>query len=84
MPHISLPENLPGIIGLMTAYPETAKPLNALAEALLVQDSPTLSKTDREGYVDGLATVCPPRGFAGYADMGQRLTETGYVRALES
>lgn len=182
MPHISLPENLPGIIGPMTAYPATAKPLNALAEALLVQDSLTLSKTDREviasyvsylnncifcsethgaaanawarnpklaktvwenpqtslisnklqallkiasavqkdartvnesmvqearklgatdqdihdtvliaaafcmfnRYVDGLATACPPRGFEGYADMGQRLTETGYIRALES
>ena len=35
MPHISLPEGLPGIIGPMTAYPDTAKPLNELAEVLL-------------------------------------------------
>ena len=35
MPHISLPEGTPGIIGPMMAYPETEKHLNGLAEALL-------------------------------------------------
>ncbi len=35
MPHIQLPEGIPGILGPMTFSPETAEPLNALAEVLL-------------------------------------------------
>ena len=35
MPHITLPEGLPGITGPMQAYPETGRHLRALAEALL-------------------------------------------------
>jgi uncharacterized peroxidase-related enzyme len=35
MPHISLPEGLQGIRGPMAFRPETAKPLNELAELLL-------------------------------------------------
>ncbi len=35
MPHIALPEGLPGIRGALAFRPETAKPLNELAEALL-------------------------------------------------
>jgi uncharacterized peroxidase-related enzyme len=35
MPHIQLPEGLPGIRGAMTFRPETAKPLNDLVEILL-------------------------------------------------
>jgi uncharacterized peroxidase-related enzyme len=35
MPHIRLPEGLQGIRGPMAFRPETAKPLNELAEALL-------------------------------------------------
>jgi uncharacterized peroxidase-related enzyme len=35
MPHIQLPEGLQGIRGPMAFRPETAKPLNELAEALL-------------------------------------------------
>ena len=35
MAHISLGNDLPGIIGLMTFRPETAQPLNQLAEVLL-------------------------------------------------
>lgn len=57
MAHINLPEGLPGIIGPMTAYPHTAKHLNALAEALLVEDTPTFTKAERElvaGYVSNL------------------------------
>jgi uncharacterized peroxidase-related enzyme len=49
MAHISLKnEQLPGIIGLMNFRPETAKPLNALAEQLLRSDDSTLSKGERE------------------------------------
>ncbi len=35
MPHIALPEGLPGIRGAMAFRPETAMPLNELAEILL-------------------------------------------------
>lgn len=48
MAHIQLPKDIPGIVGPMMAYPKTAKPLNALAEQLLVHETPTLSKSDRE------------------------------------
>lgn len=47
MAHIKLREGLPGIIGLMAFRPETAKPLNDLAEVLLRSDS-SLSRGDRE------------------------------------
>lgn len=47
MPHISLPEGLPGIIGPMTAYPDTAKHLNALAETLL-RGTESLTPAERE------------------------------------
>ncbi len=48
MAHIKLlNEELPGIIGLMNYRPETAKPLNELAEILLRGDS-TLTSGERE------------------------------------
>jgi uncharacterized peroxidase-related enzyme len=48
MAHIQLnDENLPGIIGLLHYSPQTAKPLNELAEVLLVEDS-TLTRGERE------------------------------------
>jgi len=48
MAHIQLnDENLPGIIGLLHYSPQTAKPLNDLAEVLLVEDS-TLTRGERE------------------------------------
>src|SRR5450432_4942746 len=47
MAHIKLPEGLPGIRGPMVFRPETAKPLNQLAEILLRSDN-TLSRGDRE------------------------------------
>src|SRR5271169_4596507 len=47
MPHIQLPEGLPGIVGPMTYRPETAKPLNELAEVLLRGPS-TLTPGERE------------------------------------
>lgn len=47
MAHIALPAGLPGIIGPMMAYPETEKPLNALAEALLRGPS-SLTPGERE------------------------------------
>lgn len=47
MAHIELPAGLPGIIGLLTAYPHSRKPLNALANAVLVGDA-SLSRGERE------------------------------------
>jgi uncharacterized peroxidase-related enzyme len=47
VPHIPLPEHLPGIRGLVAFRPETGKSLYELAEALLVGESP-LSRGERE------------------------------------
>jgi uncharacterized peroxidase-related enzyme len=47
MPHIKLPEGLPGIRGPMAFRPETARPLSELAEILLRGES-TLSRAERE------------------------------------
>ena len=47
MPHIQLPEGLPGILGPMAFRPETAKPLNELADILLRGPS-TLTPGERE------------------------------------
>src|SRR5689334_24585289 len=47
MAHITLPEGLPGIRGLMAFRPITAKPLNELAEVLLRADN-SLTRGERE------------------------------------
>jgi uncharacterized peroxidase-related enzyme len=47
MAHIDLPEGIPGILGPMAFSPETAVPLNALAEVLLRAPN-SLSQGDRE------------------------------------
>jgi uncharacterized peroxidase-related enzyme len=47
MAHIRLPEGIPGILGPMAFSPETAKPLNALAEILL-RGQNTLTPAERE------------------------------------
>src|SRR5512133_284855 len=47
MPHIDLPEGVPGIRSAMQFRPETAVHLNGLAEQLLRADN-TLSRGDRE------------------------------------
>jgi uncharacterized peroxidase-related enzyme len=47
MPHIEFPTGLPGILGPMAFRPETAKPLNDLAEILLRGPS-TLSRGEPE------------------------------------
>lgn len=48
MSYIDLKNELPGIRGLMAYRPETAKPLNTLAEILLRNDNNTLSRGERE------------------------------------
>jgi len=47
MAYIALPENLPGIRGPMAFRPETAAPLNQLAEVLLRGEN-TLTRGERE------------------------------------
>jgi uncharacterized peroxidase-related enzyme len=47
MPHIQLPEGLPGITGLLAFRPETAKPMTELAEILLRGPS-SLTRAERE------------------------------------
>jgi len=47
MPHIALPEGLPGIRGAMAFRPETAQPLNELVEVLMRGPS-TLTPGERE------------------------------------
>jgi uncharacterized peroxidase-related enzyme len=47
MPHIELPEGLPGIVGAFAFRPETARPLRELAEILLRGPS-TLTSGERE------------------------------------
>ena len=46
MPHIDLPEGIPGIRSAFAFRPETAEPLCALAEVLLRGDN-SLSRGDR-------------------------------------
>ena len=48
MAHIQLAEGLPGIRGPMAFRPETAKPMNELAEVLLRNDDNALSRGERE------------------------------------
>ncbi|MGD0842330.1 MAG: peroxidase-related enzyme [Candidatus Acidiferrales bacterium] len=47
MPHIRLPEGIPGILGPMAFSPATAKPINELAEVLL-RGPNSLSRGERE------------------------------------
>ncbi|MET0299885.1 MAG: peroxidase-related enzyme [Flavitalea sp.] len=48
MAHIELNSNEPGIRGPMAYSPETAKPMNELAEILLRNENNSLSKGERE------------------------------------
>lgn len=48
MAYINVPDDLPGIRGLMAFRPETAQHMNGLVEVLLRDDDNTLSRGDRE------------------------------------
>jgi len=57
MAHIDLQNDLPGIRGPMAFRPETAKPLNELAEILLHSENNSLTRGEREmigAYVSSL------------------------------
>jgi uncharacterized peroxidase-related enzyme len=56
MPHIALPEGLPGIRGAMAFRPATAKPLNWLVEVLLCGPS-TLTPGERELIATYVSTL---------------------------
>jgi uncharacterized peroxidase-related enzyme len=47
LPHITLPQGMPGIIGLLAFRPETAQPMRALSEALL-RGPNSLTSAERE------------------------------------
>lgn len=47
MPHIAIPEGLPGIRGPLSLRPDIAKPLSAFMEVLM-RDENTLSRGERE------------------------------------
>ena len=57
MPHIELPEGLPGIIGPMVAYPEAEKHLNGLADMMLRGPS-SLSPGERETIAAYVSSGC--------------------------
>ncbi len=84
MPHVSLPEGLPGILGPLTQYPETGNALTLLANALLVHETPSLSKGDREtiasyvSYLNGCLFCSESHGGAADAHLGQ----PGHCRAV--
>jgi uncharacterized peroxidase-related enzyme len=56
MPHIALGTQAPGIVGLLEYRPETAGPLNELAEVLLRGDH-TLSRGERELIAAHVSTL---------------------------
>ena len=47
MPYIKLPDSIPGMLSLLTAYPETGQHLSAFAQQLLRAES-SLSSAERE------------------------------------
>jgi len=48
MAHIKLTNEQPGIRGLLEMFKDTAKPLTDLANSILVRETPTFSKAERE------------------------------------
>ncbi len=57
MAHIKLTEGIPGIVGAFMAYPKTGLILKTLANALLIEDTPTFTQVEREiiaSYVSNL------------------------------
>ena len=67
MPHIALPEGLPGIVGAFAFRPETAKPMRELAEVLLRGPSPLTS-----GEREMIATFVSTRNDCGFCQASHR------------
>jgi uncharacterized peroxidase-related enzyme len=73
VPHIAIDNDLPGIIGLMTGRPDTAAPLNHLANVLL-REPASLSPGEREliaAYVSHLNSTPFCSGTHGAAAAAQ-------------
>ncbi|GAA1392825.1 carboxymuconolactone decarboxylase family protein [Catellatospora coxensis] len=90
MAHIDLgldEKQFPGINGPMRFRPETAAPLNALAEALLHAPHPTLTAGEREliaAYVSGLNECdfcCSSHSAFAAAQLDEGMTLVQQVRA---
>ena len=67
MPHIPLPEGMPGITGPFTYRPETAKPMRELAEVLL-RGPNTLTSGEREL----IATFVSTRNDCAFCQLSHR------------
>lgn len=48
MTHVAVPKDVPGIVGLLMAYPDTARHLSGLAQSLLTKETETFSMAERE------------------------------------
>lgn len=84
MPHITLANDLPGIRGLMTDRPDTAIPLNDLADTLLRGPSP-LTRGEREliaAYVSELNATRFCADTHGAAAAAQLEGGTALVKAV--
>jgi len=85
MAYITVPEGLPGIRGLMAFRPETAKPLNELAEALLRSDN-TLTRGEREliaTYVSSLNDCYFCQNAHGGIAQYYLQCDTGFIDAVK-
>src|SRR5580704_17617295 len=74
MAYIKVPEGLPGIRGLMAFSPETAKPLNELAEVLLRSEN-SLTRGEREL----IATFVSSRNDCFFCQNGHRAIAQHYL-----
>src|SRR6187455_2113636 len=86
MAHIQLPEGLPGIRGPMAFRPETAKPLNELAEILLRSDN-SLSRGEREligAYVSALNDCHFCQQVHGGMAQHYLQCDTGFIDAVKA
>lgn len=87
MAHINLQNDLPGIRGLMVYRPETAAPLNALAEILLRDDNNTLTRGEREligAYVSSLNDCFFCKNVHGALAQHYLQCDTQFIDAIEN
>jgi uncharacterized peroxidase-related enzyme len=86
MAHIDLQNNYPGIRGPMAFSPQTAKPLNELAEILLRDDNNTLSRGQREliaTYVSSLNDCFFCQHVHGGLAQHYLQCDTGFIEAVK-
>jgi uncharacterized peroxidase-related enzyme len=86
MAYIELNNDLPGIRGLMTFRPETASPLNELAEILLREEN-SLSRGDREligAYVSWLNDCSFCQQVHGGMAQHYLQCDAGFIQSVKS